>query len=211
MFNDKDTITVRLTADDKELIDEFAQIADLEDTISPRLFFIATLEAALSKKKPVEVSKKEDKEQIEKLSSLLKDKDVETSKLIAEIQELNAVIEELKEAQNSSNDEISELQKQNGDLQLKHGEFILKLSDIQIEYLAKCLQNQKIRKYFNDLQNSKLKSLFQIFDGNNQTDIPALLVNILFYTALMEKDPLKFCKWDDFLTQKRKERKENGK
>ncbi|MBR6279381.1 MAG: hypothetical protein IKR41_11605 [Bacteroidales bacterium] len=208
MFNDKESISIRLTPDDKELVSEFAALLELPETIQPRQFFVTLLETALSKKRPVEVSKKEDTDKIAQLSTQLLEKEKETACLANDVNELKAVIEKLKKQEEQKDGEILQLKDQNNGLQLKKGEYILRLKDLQEEYVKLCTKNGKIVRYFNSMpENAQKKYLFQTFDGTDKNDVSALFVNILFYTALMEKDPLKFCKWEEFLKHKKHERK----
>ena len=98
----KQNLAARLTEDDSELINDLLTSLGVDTPKTDRMLIMLAVETALSKKKPVEVSKPEDIAKIEQLTKLteslnlkIDDMQVKLDNVQPEIKEVEKVVEKI--------------------------------------------------------------------------------------------------------------------
>jgi hypothetical protein len=210
-LKDKPILSIRLIPDDHELIQEFLSIhenSSNEKIEKPRELFIALLETAISRKKPIEVSKESDvkeikklkeelirfeklesdyNERIEKIESENKEKSSKLTKenevLLSENQKYKKDIEQLSLLIKDKNEIID------SKVDLKENEYLISLTPVQKAYLLFACKQKNIQSFFiENNKNGKLNGLIDKLETID--DMTTLLKSWLFYSAKVCKHPL---------------------
>lgn len=168
LTEDKKQFTTRISTDIIEMTNEFIQVYEELYGVtldSDRKIFEALIESALSRKKPVEVSKAEDIKEIERLNNELGNC-LKTNEVITrEISNCENLINELKTDLKQAENKAQTLVK------LDENQVIITLSKFHKKLINTYLTNKEIVSEFTKMnRNGLLNGVFDKIDYENKTE-----------------------------------------
>ena len=213
---DKKNLAVRLTPDDIELINEFLdfyQSQNDEEIKGDRQLFTVILESALSRKKPKEISKKEDLQEIEKLKNTIIETDKSYLDKLTQKEKELIVLQESYNVEHETNVELKnqittleQLLKQSSEEivkrhELKENQLIITLNALQLQYIQRACKQKSIIKYYNNIlkSNPKLSKMFTPM--TDAGDISAFIGNLIMLDAKYGNEPLNYYDIDHFANE----------
>jgi len=178
IIEDKKQFTTRISADIIELINEFIEVYEQQYGVnldSDRKVFEALIESALSKKKPIEVSKTEDIQEIEMLKKELENELIKSDTLkrvnVDLENHVSALKTELKQAENKAQTLVK----------IEENQIIVSLSKFHKKLINTYLLNKEIISEFNKMNRSgELDGVFDRIDRENKSENISNLLTTVF-------------------------------
>lgn len=177
-LEDKKQFTTRLSVDVIEITNEFIEVYENQYGVnldSDRKVYDALVESALSKKKPVEVSKQSDIDKIESLLNELEQKKTAIDELIVNNKTLETNVYELQTELKQSENRAQTLVK------LDENQLIVNLSAFHRKLINTYLSNKDIISDFAKMnRNGELSGVFDRIDSENKSENIAHLLTSVF-------------------------------